>query len=129
MWPDQLRCSVQQPGAGRSMVDGPGPPGTDTVAVRVLPASVALMTSGSDVTTGTRDTHKILLFRSGSGGACSASRGAHKIATMLPASPSTCGMARSAGVNPARAQAGSGLTGGSPEHPAPARAPATVTLA
>jgi hypothetical protein len=26
VWPDQLRSNVQQPDAGRSMVDGPGPP-------------------------------------------------------------------------------------------------------
>src|ERR1700733_6996067 len=93
VWPDQLRWNVQQPGAGRSMVDGPGPPGTDAVAVRVLPASVALMTSGFGAANGIRDTHKILLPVFGSGGECSASRGAHKIATMLPAAPSTCGMA------------------------------------
>src|SRR5579863_246861 len=112
------------------MIDGPGPPGTDTVAVRAPPASVAVMTSGPDGTTsGIRDTHKILLFRSCSGGACSASRGAHKIATMLPACPSTCGMAWSAGLNPDRAQTGSGPTAGCPAHPAPATAPATAPLA
>jgi len=124
VWPDQLRCSVQQPGAGRSMVDGPGPPGTDTVAVRVLPASVALMISGSGAASGTLDTHKILLLLSCSGGECSASRGAHKIATMLPASPITCGMATSAGENPDRAQTGSALTGGCPAHPSEMTLPA-----
>ena len=106
------------------MIDGPGPPGTDTVAVRVLPASVAVMISGFGATNGNLDTHKILLFRSGSGGECSASRGAHKIATMVPASPITCGMATSAGENPDRAQAGSGLTGGCPAHPSEVTAPA-----
>src|SRR5580692_3532835 len=93
LWPDQLRCNVQQPGAGRSMVDGPGPPATDTVAVRVLPASVALMTSGSGATNAILDTHRILLPTSGRGGECRASRAAHMIATMLSASPITCGMA------------------------------------
>ena len=73
MWPDQLRCSVQQPGAGRLMIDGPGPPGTDTVVVRVLFASVALMTSGSGATSGILDTQRILLLLSCSGGECSAS--------------------------------------------------------
>jgi hypothetical protein len=43
------------------MIDGPGPPGTETVAVRVLPASVALMTSGSGATGGILDTQRILL--------------------------------------------------------------------
>ena len=77
VWADQLRWSVQQPGAGRSMIDGPGPPGTDTVTVRVLPASVALMTSGSGAASGILDTHRILLFLSCSGGECSASWLAH----------------------------------------------------
>ena len=117
MWPDQLRRSDQQPGAGRSMIDGPGPPGTDKVAMRVLPASVAVMTSGFGAVSGIRDTQRILLLTSGNGGECSAFLGAHKIATMLPASPITCGMARSAGTKPARAQTGSGLTGGCPMHP------------
>jgi hypothetical protein len=94
------------------MIDGPAPPGTDTVTVRVLPASVTLIISGSGATSGTLDTHRILLLLSCSGGECSASRVAHKIAAMLPALPITCGMARSAGENPARAQRGSGLTGG-----------------
>ena len=70
-----------------------GHPYYDTVAVRVLPASVALMTSGFGATNGILDTHKILLPTSGSGGECSASRVAHMIATMLPAAPITCGMA------------------------------------
>jgi hypothetical protein len=73
---------------------------------------VALMISGSGATNGILDTHKILLLLSCSGGECRASRAAHKIATMLPASPITCGMAISAGENPDRAQTGSGLTGG-----------------
>lgn len=111
------------------MIDGPGPPGTDMVAVRVLLASLALMTSGSGATSGILDTHKILLFLSCSGGECSASRLVHKIATMLPASPSTCGMARSAGENPDRAQTGSGPTGGCPAHPFEAAAPAQAVLA
>jgi hypothetical protein len=93
VWPDQLRWSVQQPGAGRSIIDGPGPPGTYAVVSRVLPASVALMISGSAVVSGTLDTHKILLFLLCSGGECRASREAHRIATMLPAWPITCGMA------------------------------------
>jgi hypothetical protein len=37
---------------------------------------------------GILDTQRILLLLSCSGGECSASRLAHKIATMLPASPS-----------------------------------------
>ena len=82
------------------------------------------MTSGSGATSGTLDTQRILLFLSCSGGECSASRVAHKIATMLPASPVTCGMARSAGENPDRAQTGSGLTGGCPAHPFEVTAPA-----
>ncbi len=101
-----------------------GLPGTDTVAVRVLPASVALMISGSGATSGTLDTHKILLLLSCSGGECSASRVAHRIATMLPDSPITCGMARSAGENPDRAQTASGLTGGCPAHPFEVTTPA-----
>jgi hypothetical protein len=60
VWPDQLRWSVQQPGVGRSMIDGPGPPGTDTVAVCVLPASLAVMTSGFGATSGILDTQRIL---------------------------------------------------------------------
>ena len=51
------------------------------------------MTSGSGATSGILDTQRILLRLSCSGGECSASRGAHKMATMLPASPVTCGMA------------------------------------
>jgi hypothetical protein len=39
------------------------------------------------------------------------------MATMLPAVPVTCGMGMSGGVNPDRAQAGSGLTGGCPAQP------------
>src|SRR5690349_18653035 len=110
------------------MIDGPGPPGTDTVAVRALPASVALMTrfGAADVI---RDTQRILLVLSCSGGACSASRGAHRIATMLPAAPITWGMARSGGVNPDRAQAGSGLTGGCPMHPFEAAGTAALAWA
>jgi len=111
------------------MIDGPGPPGTDTVAVRVLPASAALIISGSGATSGTRDTHKILLLLSCTGGKCSASRVAHKIATMLPAWPVTCGMAASAGENPDRAQTGSGLTGGCPAHPFEVTTPARAVLA
>ena len=49
------------------MIDGPGPPGTDAVAVRVLPASAALMTSGSGATSGILDTQRILLLLSWSG--------------------------------------------------------------
>ena len=75
------------------MIDGPGPPGTDTVAVRVRPASVALMTSGFGATNGILDTQRILLLMFCREGECSASRAAHRIATMLLASPSTCGMA------------------------------------
>src|SRR5260370_5224006 len=111
------------------MIDGPGPPGRAPGAVRVLPASVAVMISGSAATSGTLDTHKILLLRSGSGGECSASRGAHKIATMVPASPITCGMATSAGENPDRAHTGSGLTGGCPAHPSQVTTPAPGALA
>src|SRR5262249_28658660 len=95
--------------------EGPGPSGRSTVAVRVLPASVARMAIGPDDET--RDTHKILLALSGSGGACSALGVTHKMAAMLPAVPITCGMAMSDGVNPDRAQTGSGLTGGCPAQP------------
>ena len=59
------------------MVDGPGPPGTDTVAVRVLPASVAVMTIGFGAVSGILDTPRILLFLSYSGGACDLPRGGH----------------------------------------------------
>jgi hypothetical protein len=62
------------------------------VAVRVLSASAALMTSGFDAANGILDTQRILLPMSGSEGERSASRVAHKIAAMLPASPVTCGM-------------------------------------
>ena len=82
------------------------------------------MISGSGVTSGALDTHRILLLLPGSGGECSASWVAHRIATMFPASPITCGMARSAGENPDRAQTGSGLTGGCPAHPFEATIPA-----
>ena len=82
------------------------------------------MTSGSGATNGILDTQRILLFLPCSDGECSASRGAHKIATMLPASPITCGMARFAGWNPDRAQTGSGLTGGCPAHPFEVTTPA-----
>jgi hypothetical protein len=47
-----------------STYEGPGPSGRSTVAVRVLPASVARMFIGPDET---RDTHRILLALSGSG--------------------------------------------------------------
>ena len=57
------------------MVDGPGPPGTDTVAVRVLPASVAVMTIGFGAVSGILDTQRIVLFLSCSGGACNLPRG------------------------------------------------------
>ena len=68
------------------MIDGPGPPGTDTVAVRVLPASVAVMISGSGVASGILDTQRILLFVPCSGGECSALRLAHKIASAVAGS-------------------------------------------
>jgi hypothetical protein len=87
-------AQMERPAAGRRQVDGPGPPGTDTVAVRVLPASLALMTSGSGATSGTLDTQRILLLLSGSGGECSASRGAHKIATTSPEAASSATMAQ-----------------------------------
>src|SRR5580692_6749145 len=92
-----------------STYEGTGPFGRSTVAVRVLPASVARMVIGPDEI---RDTHRILLAMFGSAGACSALGVAQRMATMLPAAPITCGMAMSAGVNPDRAQTGSGLTGG-----------------
>src|SRR5689334_21342116 len=81
--------------------DGPGPSGSSTVAVRVLPVSVARMVIGPNET---RDTHRILLALFGSGGACSASGVAQRMATMLPAVPITCGMGMSGGVNWAPAQ-------------------------
>src|SRR5580692_10053402 len=92
-----------------STYEGTGPFGRSTVAVRVLPASVARMVIGPDEI---RDTHRILLATFGSAGACSALGVAQRMATMLPAAPITCGMAMSGGVNPDRAQTGSGLTGG-----------------
>jgi hypothetical protein len=95
--------------------EGPGPSGRSTVAVRVLPASVARMVIGPEDET--RDTHRILLALFGSGGACSASGVVQRMATMLPAAAITCGMAMSGGVNPDRAQTGSGLTGGCPAQP------------
>src|SRR5258708_32666346 len=97
-----------------STYEGPGPSGRSTVAVRVLPASVARMVIGPDET---RDSHRILLALFGSAGACSALGVAQRMATMLPAAPTTCGMAMSGGVNPDRAQTGSGLTGGCPAQP------------
>src|SRR5215471_18684779 len=97
-----------------STYEGPGPFGRFTVAVRVLPASVARMVIGPDET---RDTQRILLALSGSGGACSASGVAQRMATMLPAAPITCGTAMPGGVNPDRAQTGSGLTDGCPPQP------------
>ena len=63
MWPLQLRCSVQQPGAGMSTYEGPGPSGRSTVAACVLSASVARMVIGPDES---RDTHRILLRLFGS---------------------------------------------------------------
>jgi hypothetical protein len=53
----------------------------------------------------------------GSGGACKAFLGLQRMATMLPEAPVTSGIARSGGVNPARAQVGSDDTGGWPAHP------------
>src|SRR5690242_7023453 len=97
--------------------EGPGPSGRFTVAVRVLPASVARMVIGPDETL---DTHRVLLARSASGGTCSASGVAQRMATMLPAVPITCGTAMSGGVKPSRAQAGSGLTDGGLAQLAPA---------
>src|SRR5579859_4652163 len=108
------------------MIDGPGPSGRVTPYVRVAPASVALMTSGPDPILATQ---RILLFLSCNAGERSASRSAHKIATMFPASPSTCGIATSGGVNPLRAHTGSELTGGCPAHPFQLPAPACVVPA
>src|SRR5690348_13982903 len=65
----------------------------------------------------TRGTHRILLATAGSAGACSESVVAQRMATMLPAAPITCGVGVSGGVNPSRAQTGSGLTGGCPAQP------------
>ena len=59
------------------MIDGPGPPGTDTAAVRALPARVALMTSGPGPVSGSLDTQRILLVLFCSGGACNLPRGGH----------------------------------------------------
>src|SRR5258708_18106067 len=97
-----------------STYDGPGPSGRSTVAVRVLPASVARMVIGPDET---RDTHRILLALFGSAGACSASGVAQRMATMLPAAPMTCGNATSRGGHPYRAQTRTGLMRGVPAHP------------
>lgn len=92
-----------------STYEGPGPSGRYAVAVRVLPASAARIVIGPGET---RDIQRILLAVFGSAGACSALGVAQRIATILPAAPITCGMAMSGGVNPERAHAGSGLTGG-----------------
>jgi hypothetical protein len=64
-----------------------------------------------------RETQRILLFIVGSGGACRAFFGVQRMATILPDAPITCGIAVSAGVNPARAHVGSDDTGGCPAHP------------
>jgi len=106
------RCTRAQPGAGMFTYEGPGPSGRFTVAVRVLPASVARMVLGPDESLDTLATHRILLARSARAGTCSASGVAQRMATMLPAVPPTWGMARLGGVNPFCAQTGSGLTGG-----------------
>src|ERR1700722_15827699 len=108
-WPPQLRWSVHQPGAGRLTEDGPGPSGSETAAVRALPASVARMRSGPGPST--LDAQRILLPLFGSAGACRAFFGLQRMATMLPEAPITCGIAISGGVNPARAHVGSDDTG------------------
>jgi hypothetical protein len=111
------------------MIDGPGPPVTSRVTVRPLPLSVAWIRSGDASRSSSRETHKILLLRLASGGACSGS--AHKMATMPPRAPITYGIGCAGGLNPARAQAGSGRGVITARHPpaAAGRAAEPVILA
>ena len=97
------------------MIDGPGPPVTSRVTVWPVPLSVARIHSGDASRWSSRETHKILLLRLASGGACNGS--AHKMATMPPRAPIRYGIGCAGGLNPARAQAGRGrgfITAGQP---------------
>jgi len=66
------------------MIDGPGPPVTSRVTVRPVPPSVARICSESVDCRPSRETHRILLLRSESGGARNGSCSAHRMATMFP---------------------------------------------
>jgi hypothetical protein len=87
--------------------------------LRSVPLSVARIVSGPGCTS-SLDTQRILFAWSASGGACKASRGAQRMATIVPCAPTTCGMAWSGGSKPERAQTGSGLMVGAAEQPPPA---------
>ena len=102
------------------MSDGPGPPGTVLVTVCPVLASVARIFSGLSGISGSFETQRILLPRSGSCGLRSASLTPQRIATMLPWAPITWGIGRPGGWNPARAQTGSGVNGSAGEQLPPA---------
>src|SRR5258708_26553169 len=89
------------------------------LTLRLVPASVARIFSGLSGCPGSLDTQRILLARLGSGGACSGSLTAHRIATISPSVPRTCGCGAAGALNPARAQLGSGLTSRCPGQPPP----------
>jgi hypothetical protein len=119
VFPDQANVRCQQPGRGKSIMDGPGPPATSLLTVTVVPSSRAVMVNGSPGVTGTRDTHRILLEWSGAGGALSGSP--NRTARMLPPRPSTCGMPLPSVLNPARAHVGREFVRTADPHPVAGR--------
>src|SRR3954454_1586595 len=106
VWSDQVSAKCQQPGFGMSMPDGPGPPVTVRLTVSVVPSSVAVISSEPPGVTGTRDTHRILLDRSGAGGELSVPP--NSTPRMSPCRPTTCGTPAPSPENPARAHVGRG---------------------
>src|SRR5260221_10015370 len=89
------------------------------LTLRLVPASVARIFSGLSGCPGSLDTQRISLARLGSGGACSGSLTAHRIATISPSLPRTCGFGAAGHLNPAQAQLGSGLTSDCARQPPP----------
>src|SRR4051794_11229280 len=104
VWPGQVRVRCQHPGCGRSMMEGPGPPGTRRVAEISESSSFASITR-SPGGASALDTQRILLDDPSD---LETARGYPKIAATTSApSPMTCGMLESP-ENPALAHSGSG---------------------
>src|SRR4051812_43295194 len=128
VWPDHASVSRQHPALGRSMIDGPGPPVTLRSTVSSAPSNFAVISRSLPVVSGARDTQRILLPRSGAGGALS---GAPKITPrMSPDFPKTWGLPEPAPLKPVGAHVGNAsvvtVSPHLPEDAAPPPAAATL---
>lgn len=109
-WLPHLRSKDQQPGDGRSMMEGPGPPSTVRVTVCRVPARAALICSGES-TEPTLATHRILLSLPAAGGTTKGWCETQTMAAMSPPSPRTYGTGCLGGSKPDLAHPGRRLAG------------------